>query len=67
MADREVLNDINQVTSLLKSIEARIPVRELLINGPPQKRKPQMKLAREKYNEKARAKQKWSPEIEKEE
>ena len=60
-----VLDDINEVTSLLKKIEARLPgVRELLINGPPQKRKPKMKLAREKYNEKARAKRKWSPEIE---
>ena len=61
-----MLNEMSEALQLLKKLDNFMPcIRDVLVNGFKPKRKPNMKLARERYNKKYfKAKKKWSPDIE---
>jgi hypothetical protein len=56
------LQDIDEVIILLKKLDTRlVSVRDILLYGPNQDRKSDVKKAREFYSKKFKAKRKWSP------
>ena len=62
----QMLNEMSEAVQLLKNLDAYLPcIRDVLVTGFQPKRKPNMQLAREKYNKKYfKAKKQWSPDIE---
>ena len=62
----QMLNEMSEAVQLLKNLDAYLPcIRDVLVTGFRPKRKPNMQLAREKYNKKYfKAKKQWSPDVE---